>query len=907
MKKVLFLFFIFLINITNSQEEKRLALVIGNANYDKTALKNPVNDAALMKQTLEKLNFDVIYSINLERDRDMKDKIIEFGKKRGEYDVGFIYYAGHGIQIEGENYLLPTKEKFNCEDDVLNYGVNVQTIMKYLKSTNNSVNVLVLDACRDNPLEQINCPTSSRSLNNGGLAKLPAPTGSLIAFSTSANTTASDGVGKNSLFCQSLSTNLIKPDKTLNQIFQSVRSEVLMESKKTGRVQEPEEASKLIGDYYFIKSDKLNFAKKIISGEIDEDDLITMYGNKTVDLSISYYYNRGQSFFDEKKYDKAIENYEQAQKLGLIDSLNNLSKVDDLDKFLYSESGLFYSKLAISYESLNNFNKAIDNYSIAINILEKTQKSNFSEDSLNRLNDSYLNDIEYLHLKRGELFLTKKYYVPAKNDFKKANSSRAKLKLAMLAIEESEYESAKRYTKQIISELEPYRNSDNVSLNQNQQLIKMYRNQMSQAYLLKAVIKDRKYLNRNMSQFKTSLPIFRRYKSNRKKTYKYYGKGRKHIEKALEYDSNNVDILFHKIYWIENRINWKNRDRSELEIIRLADEIINISNGENTRAVSKKINNLLGSMTFKTDPYLCIDAIRLLSDKLIKNESDTSILFSRAKISLRLHTDLFSTNNLGRRNYYFDANKISIFSNLRKELGRFDFIERRTKEGIARFFLNDSLNTFKDPIPTRSNYEYIVDDNGFFLIDSILYANYMGKTEILNVENIKFTHKDDFRKACYLGHPTACNFLNFETMNNFLWEEEQEIELGLVFKGVIGTNKLFYDKNWKLCEKENAKYFRIVTLDSNLNPVGLVKDYYMNGTLQFQGNFKVFKPNINLEIMDGKVSWYYENGLLQRTAFYINGKFNRNIECRNDKGEIIACEERSTKGLTTIYLKTKKK
>ena len=907
MKKLLIILFISLINIINSQEEKRLALVIGNANYEKGALKNPVNDALLMKQTLEKLNFDVIYATNLELDRDMKSKIREFGEKRAEYDIGFVYYAGHGVQVKGDNYLLPTKENFNCEDDVLEYGINVQIIMKHLKSTSNSINILVLDACRNNPLKGNNCPNSSRSLNNEGLAKIVAPTGSLISFSTSANTTASDGVGKNSLFCQSLAMNLMKPDKTLNQIFQDVRSDVLRESKKTGRVQEPEEASKLIGDYYFIKTERLDFAEKIISGEIDENDLIKMYGNKEVKSPISYYYKLGQSFFDEKKYDKAIENYEQAQKLGLIDSLNNLSKVDDLDKFLYSESGLFYSKLAISYESLNNFNKAIDNYSIAINILEKTQKSNFSEDSLNRLNDSYLNDIEYLHLKRGELFLTKKYYVAAKNDFNKANSSRAKLKLAMLAIEESEYESAKRYTKHIISELEPYRNSDNVSLNQNQQLIKMYGNQMSQAYLLKAVIKDRKYLNRNISQFKTSNPIFRRINSNRKKTYKYYGKGRKHIEKALEYDSNNVDILFHKIYWIENRINWKNRSKSKPEIVRLADEILDISNNENkiARAVSKKIANSLKPIDyFNGSPSSYIEAIRILNEELIKNENDTSILYLRATLSREVYNELFLFYGLGRK-YYFDAEKIPMNSNLKRK----DFNTTSDDvESLAIFFLNDSLNTFRNPLTTRGNNESIVDENGFFLIDSIFTPEYslFQKTEIMNVENFNFTHKDDYRKACYLGHPTACNFLNFDNFKEIRSKRYENLPSKLVFKGVIGTNKLFYDINWNLCEKENAKYFRVVTLDSNLNPVGLVKDYYMDGSLQGQGNFKVLKPNVNVEIYDGEMKYYYENGLLKKRVYYINGKFDHNIECRNYKGEIIACEERSTKGFRND-LKTKKK
>ena len=98
MKQLLLILLCFPI-LVFSQTEKRLALVIGNANYEKGELKNPVNDAKLMKQTLENLNFDVIYATNLEKKRVMVDKIAEFGIKREAYDVGFVYYAGHGIQV----------------------------------------------------------------------------------------------------------------------------------------------------------------------------------------------------------------------------------------------------------------------------------------------------------------------------------------------------------------------------------------------------------------------------------------------------------------------------------------------------------------------------------------------------------------------------------------------------------------------------------------------------------------------------------------------------------------------------------------------------------------------------------------------------------------------------------------
>ena len=124
-RKFSLLLFLFSISLF-SQDEKRLALVIGNANYDKGELKNPVNDARLIASTLDSLDFDVILKENLATEREMTLAIREFGNKRSEYDVAFVYYAGHGIQIDDENFLLPTKEEFSSVEDVLDFGVFVE-------------------------------------------------------------------------------------------------------------------------------------------------------------------------------------------------------------------------------------------------------------------------------------------------------------------------------------------------------------------------------------------------------------------------------------------------------------------------------------------------------------------------------------------------------------------------------------------------------------------------------------------------------------------------------------------------------------------------------------------------------------------------------------------------------------
>ena len=154
MKNIIY-FFLLISFFSFSQEEKRLALVIGNSEYIKGPLKNPVNDASLIAETLEGLDFEVMLYKNLKTRASMLKAISEFGKKRPLYDVGFIYYAGHGIQVNNENFLIPTDELINNKLEVEDYAVSLQKILRYLESSgvSNNINFLVLDACRDNPFK----------------------------------------------------------------------------------------------------------------------------------------------------------------------------------------------------------------------------------------------------------------------------------------------------------------------------------------------------------------------------------------------------------------------------------------------------------------------------------------------------------------------------------------------------------------------------------------------------------------------------------------------------------------------------------------------------------------------------------------------------------------------------------
>ena len=253
------IFFFFLFSFSFSQEEKRLALVIGNSEYTKGPLKNPVNDATLIAETLEKLDFEVILHKNLKTRSSMLKAISEFGQLRPMYDIGFIYYAGHGIQVNNENYLIPTEEIIDTKLEVEDYAVSLQKILRYVESTDsNKINFLVLDACRDNPYEL----SWSRSSKGNGLAKVPPPTGSLIAFSTDSNQTAADGEGDNSLYTKSLAKNLMAENISIEQVFKNVLTEVLVESDN---MQSPVYESKLTGSTY-----SLNKTFSIYDASIDE-------------------------------------------------------------------------------------------------------------------------------------------------------------------------------------------------------------------------------------------------------------------------------------------------------------------------------------------------------------------------------------------------------------------------------------------------------------------------------------------------------------------------------------------------------------------------------------------------------------------------------------------------------------
>ena len=328
MKNLIYLFF-FISFFSFSQEEKRLALVIGNSNYDSIAkLANPVNDAKLIAKTLDSLDFEVILATDLDEENFMI-KIIEFRNKRKNYDVGFVYYAGHGIQIDGENYLLPVNKNFDEEWKVKKDAINVNDVMDYLTASTDEVNILILDACRNNPWEG-----NFRSIggsNNGGLAKIPAPTGSLIAFSTDAGSVAADGDGENSIYCKSLVKNMLLENTTLDQVFRNVRTDVLKESNEKQR---PIESSQLTGQaFYLVKSNYENALSSI-------EDLLNSINNAYYD-EIDY----SSDLFESLKKLNIILSEDPSNIRALVISAQIYSELKQLD------NALSYVNLAIDIDN----------------------------------------------------------------------------------------------------------------------------------------------------------------------------------------------------------------------------------------------------------------------------------------------------------------------------------------------------------------------------------------------------------------------------------------------------------------------------------------------------------------------------------------------------------------------------
>jgi formylglycine-generating enzyme required for sulfatase activity len=252
-KRLICLALALLAPVTVQSAQSRFALVIGNSAYTNGRLPNPVNDAKLIGETLNKLGFKVITKSDADY-KQMKQAIEDFGgllDRGGRDAVGVFYYAGHGVQLNGRNYLIPVDARIERVGDLDIEGVSADWVIDEMSAARNGLNIVILDACRDNPFAN-----SMRSVGRG-LAWMQEPTGTtgiLIAYSTAPGSVARDGNGRNSPYTMALSEAMLGWHEPLESVFRHVRNSVM---KATADKQVPWETSSLVGeDFYFIPPEK---------------------------------------------------------------------------------------------------------------------------------------------------------------------------------------------------------------------------------------------------------------------------------------------------------------------------------------------------------------------------------------------------------------------------------------------------------------------------------------------------------------------------------------------------------------------------------------------------------------------------------------------------------------------------
>jgi len=232
-------------------EKKRLALVLGNGAYKIAPLKNPANDAQDMAKALREMGFEVIHKENANR-KIMKKAIKDFGRRLRYAGIGLFYYAGHGIQVNGNNYLIPINADIETESDVEFEAIDAGRVLGKMEDAGNELNIVILDACRNNPFAR-----SFRS-NNPGLAKMDAPKGSLVVYATAPGSVATDGTDGNGIYTKHLLKHMKTPGLKVEEVLKNVRNDVMRE---TGDKQIPWESSSLRGDFYFVIEGKITVTK----------------------------------------------------------------------------------------------------------------------------------------------------------------------------------------------------------------------------------------------------------------------------------------------------------------------------------------------------------------------------------------------------------------------------------------------------------------------------------------------------------------------------------------------------------------------------------------------------------------------------------------------------------------------
>jgi len=353
-KSALFLLLLVLVSALPAQQ--KFALVIGNANYTGLSkLANPVNDANDIAAALQELGFtvDPVLDGNLEQ---MESAVMRLKNRLSvsKNSYGFFFYAGHGVQSNGVNYLIPVGANIPSESSLRDRAVSIQWALGELNEAGNELNVVVLDACRDNPFAW------ARS-NSRGLSVISSqPADSIIVYATSAGSTAADGTGRNGIFTTQLLKNIKTPGLEVNELFRLTGADV---ARASNRQQIPAVYNQFFGNAYLGSrpaqpsgsaqvSAKEHFEKGKIFYERDDWDTAILEFTEAIRVDPNYaeaYFRRGDTYDERGDYDRAIADYTQAIRLD-----PNYAKA--------------YYYRGLTYNNKNDYDRAIADYTQAIKL-----------------------------------------------------------------------------------------------------------------------------------------------------------------------------------------------------------------------------------------------------------------------------------------------------------------------------------------------------------------------------------------------------------------------------------------------------------------------------------------------------------------------------------------------------------
>ena len=308
----------------------RVALVVGNSEYAYSPLTNPVNDAKDVAEKLSSLGFSVDLQLNASFST-MKESIKEFSKKSKSASLRLFYFAGHGIGHSGINYLMPVNANIEEQDDLEFEAIGADSVLKRMEGAGGGSNIVILDACRNNPL-----PSSARS-SSRGLQRMKSPVGSLIIYATAPGELASDGTGKNGTFTKHLLNSLGTPGVHLNDLLMDVRVAVM---KETDNKQVPWTESSLTERVYLAGTGETGIDSQVPeasppSEEIEaptqeeyESEIVVAYrkaaeaGDAVAQLQLGYLYDSAR--YVARDLSKARHWYESSAEQGNLDAVINL-------------------------------------------------------------------------------------------------------------------------------------------------------------------------------------------------------------------------------------------------------------------------------------------------------------------------------------------------------------------------------------------------------------------------------------------------------------------------------------------------------------------------------------------------------------------------------------------------------